>query len=91
LLQRGGQHHRIGGQHHRILQFTLCEVMNWLPPQFHSRTQRKSVAVEFYPYGNASRVVQSQVYKNHKYDAKGNLLSYTYGDGVLQKTTWLCK
>lgn len=73
------------------LEFTQCEVMNWLPPQFHGHTQRKSVAVMFYPYGNGASVVQSQVYKNHKYDAKGNLLSYTYGDAVLQKTTWLCK
>jgi hypothetical protein len=74
------------------IEYTLCEVMQWLVPGFLTPDrQRSCVSVEFYPYGNATKVVQSQVYKNHKYDSKGNLLSYTYADNVLQKTTWLCK
>lgn len=73
------------------LEFSLLEVMGWLPTNLFPNGIRRSVAVEFYPYANSTRVVQSQLYRNHKYDAKGNLISYTYADNVLQKTTWLCK
>lgn len=68
--------------------YSLLEVMQWLPPSKH---QRKTAAGIFYPYNNGYKVVQSQVYKNQKFDSKGNLLSYTYADNVLQKTTWFCK
>lgn len=74
------------------LEYTLCEAMQWLQKDFQSPPgERTSVAVEFYPYNTSYKVVQSQIYKNHKYDTNGNLLSYTYGDNVLQKTTWVCK
>jgi hypothetical protein len=73
------------------LEYSLCEVMQWLNGFQTLLGERTSVAVEFYPYNTSYKVVQSQVYKSHKYDAKNNLLSYTYGDNVLQKTTWLCK
>lgn len=70
------------------LEYTLCEAMGWV---WFENGERKSVAVEFYPYGTSYKVVQSQVYKSHKYDSKGYMLSYTYGDNVLQKTNWICK
>lgn len=73
------------------LEYTLLEVMQWLPSGYKPFQERTSVSVEFYPYNTAHKVVQSQVYKNHQYDAKRNLLSYTYGDNVKQKTTWYCK
>lgn len=68
--------------------FSLLEVMQWLPPSTH---QRKGVTGTFYPYNNSYKVAQSQTYKNHKFDSKGNLLSYTYADNAPQKTTWFCK
>lgn len=70
------------------LEYTICEAMGWLGFQ---TGQRASVSVEFYPYNNATKVTQSQVYKNHIYNTTGSLLSYTYGDNILQKTTWICK
>lgn len=73
------------------LEYTLLEVMQWLPSWYRPFVERSGVAVEFYPYNDGQKVVQSQVYKNHQYDAKGNMLSFTYGDNVLQKTTWYCK
>lgn len=76
------------------MEYTLCEVMNWigfgaLDGQGYDG-ERNFVEVRFYPYNTSSLAVQSQTYQNHKYGG-GNLLSYTYGDGVLQKTTWVCK
>lgn len=70
--------------------FNLLEVMQWIPP---SKNERKTVVMAspnfaLSPYQNT---VQGQSYLNHKYDATGNLLSYTYKDNVLQKTTWICK
>lgn len=73
------------------LEYTLCEVMGWIG--WHGLDggfERSSVAVEFHPYNTSYKVVQSQLYKNHRY-AGLNLLSYTYGDNILQKTTWICK
>lgn len=70
------------------LEYTICEAMGWV---WFTTGERTNVAVSFYPYGTSYKVVQSQNYKNHKYDAKGNLLSYTYADGILQKNTWICK
>lgn len=72
------------------MEFTLVEVMGWLPPSFRPSARRSTVAVEFYTSPTA-KVVQSQVYKNQQYDAGGKLLSYTYADNILQKTTWVCK
>lgn len=73
------------------LEYTLCEVMGWVGWHgLDGGDERSSVEVSFHPYNTAYKVVQSQVYKNHRY-AGANLLSYTYGDNVLQKTTWLCK
>lgn len=68
--------------------YSLLEVMQWLPSTTH---QRKTAAGIFYPYNNGYKIVQSQTYKNQRFDGKGNLVSYTYGDNVLQKTTWYCK
>lgn len=70
------------------LEYTILEAMNWTSFKL---GQRATVSVEFYPNNTSYKVVQSQKYLNHKYDSKGNLLSYTYADNVLQKTTWLCK
>lgn len=72
------------------MEFTLVEVMGWLPPGFRQSSPRASVSVEFYT-SPTTKIVQSQVYKNQKYDAGAKLLSYTYGDNILQKTTWVCK
>lgn len=72
------------------MEYTLVEVMGWLPSGFYPKKQRTSVAVEFYT-SPTNKVVQSQIYKNHKYDASGKLMSYTYADNILQKTTWICK
>lgn len=82
--------------------FSLLEVMQWAPGR--PRNPRKSVSVSivkkihmdnqgnviYGPDGNPiiERVYQSQKYLNHKYDVNGNLISYSYGDGVLQKTIW---
>lgn len=69
-------------------EYSLLEVMQWLPQATH---QRKTVSGTFY-YGAAqTKVVQSQTYKNYKFDTKGNEISVTYADNVLQKTTWFCK
>jgi hypothetical protein len=68
-------------------EFSLLEVMQWTPQPFH---QRKGVAGVFY-LANNTKVVQSQVYKNYQFDAKGNQISVTYGDNVPQRTTWYCK
>jgi hypothetical protein len=80
--------------------YSMAEIMQWIPQSTH---QRISVAAEFYPYPIANsdccgspclpgpKVLQTQYYKNHKFDLKGNLISYTYADNVLQKTTWFCK
>lgn len=69
-------------------EYSLLEVMQWLPQSNH---QRKSVSVAFWLPNTTERVVQSQVYKNYQFDARGNQTSVTYGDNVPQKTTWYCK
>ena len=78
----GGRYNYIPTQYAISFEFSLLEVMQWLPPE---KNPRKGVSVQFYPYGNSTFVKQSQVYKNHAYDAKKNLISYTYGDNTLQK------
>jgi len=65
---------------------SLVEVMQWFPPGTHAR---KSAGGTF-PV-NGVYVNQDQVYKNYQFDAKGNQISVTYGDNVLQKTTWHCQ
>lgn len=76
-------------------EYSLLEVMQWLPQSNH---QRKSVAASFFPYAiptypfnTGEKIVQSQVYKNFQFDSKGNQTSVTYGDNVPQRTTWYCK
>ncbi len=76
------------------LEYTICEIMGWVGfglDGIGSGSERTSVEVRFYPYSTSYLAVQSQHYRNHKYDGRGNLLSYTYSDGVLQKTSWVCK
>lgn len=81
--------------------YSIAELMQWIPQSTHERI---SVAAEFYPhpvscpdccgggvYNPGPKVLQTRYYKNHKFDFKGNLISYTYEDNVLQKTTWFCK
>jgi len=65
-------------------EYSLLEVMQWLPQPTH---QRKTGAGTFY-LPNGTKIVQGQVYQNYKFDANGNQTSLTYGDNVLQKTTW---
>lgn len=72
-------------------EFSLLEVMQWIPQPNH---ERKNVSVAFYPCPTCTnppqKVVQSQVYKNYVFDSNGNQTSVSYGDNVLQKTTWSC-
>jgi hypothetical protein len=66
--------------------YGFLEAMQWVPmPKY----ERVSVALTV-PSGTSS-VLQVQKYINHKYDLDKKLLSYTYLDNVLQKTTWVCK
>jgi len=65
-------------------EFSLLEVMQWVPQPTH---QRKTGAGVFM-LPNHTIVTQSQVYQNYKFDANGNQTSLTYGDNILQKTTW---
>ncbi|HTE31570.1 MAG TPA: hypothetical protein VK666_14410 [Chryseolinea sp.] len=67
-------------------EYSLLEVMQWLPQNTH---QRKSAGGSFLV--NGVYVNQDQVYKNYMFDAQGNQISLTYGDNVLQKTTWHCQ
>lgn len=76
-------------------EYSLLEVMQWLPPSTHLR---KTTSGTFYPYptstypfNTGTKIVQSQTYYNQSFDAKGNMTSYTYADHVLQKTSWFCK
>lgn len=69
-------------------EYSLLEVMQWLPQSNH---QRKSVAATFWLPNTNDKITQSQVYKNYQFDAKGNMTSVTYGDNVPQRTTWYCK
>lgn len=66
--------------------YSLCEVMQWLPQSTH---QRKTAGGTFAV--NGQWVNQDQVYKNFQFDSKGNQTSATYGDNILQKTTWSCQ
>lgn len=69
-------------------EYSLLEVMQWLPQSNH---QRKSVAATFWLPNTNDKITQSQVYKNYQFDEKGNMTSVTYGDNVPQRTTWYCK
>lgn len=74
--------------------YSLLEVMQWAPAKM--RNPRKSVTLaisspipgEIEGYPTPHHIYQGQKYLNHRYDVNGNLTSYTYGDGVLQKITW---
>jgi hypothetical protein len=87
----GGRYNYQPSQYAICQEYSLLEVMQWLPPE---KNPRASVSIQFYPFSpftNTTFVKQSQIYKNQVYDAAKNLLSYTYGDNVLQKTTWYCR
>lgn len=64
-------------------EYSLCEVMQWIAPGTH---QRKSAGGTFKV--NGKWVTQDQIYNNFTFDAYGNETSLTYGDNILQKTTW---
>lgn len=74
--------------------YSFLELMEWVPKSIH---ERKSVGfkidADFSSYSSTNKFIlqQGQSYYNNKYDASGNLLSYTYADNVLQRTTWVCK
>ena len=68
-------------------EYSLLEVMQWRPQPTH---QRKSVAGVFW-YHNINWVEQKQSYKNYRFDNKGNQISVTYSDNILQKTSWSCQ
>ena len=69
--------------------FSLVEVMQWLPKATY---QRKTAGGRFrenpFLQFQDQFVYQDQVYKNFQFDANGNQKSLTYGDNILQKTTW---
>lgn len=65
-------------------EFSVMEVMQWIPQPTHARKSGSGI----FMLPNGTRVVQSQTYKNYQFDANGNQISVTYGDNVLQKTTW---
>ena len=76
-------------------EFSLLEVMQWVPQAKH---QRKGVLVKFFPYitttypfNTGQEVTQGQVYKHYGFDAKGNHVYLTYADNIPQRTTWVCK
>jgi hypothetical protein len=69
-------------------EYSLLEVMQWLPQPTHLR---KSISGEFYPFYSTFKVVQTQYYKNYVFNSNKNLVSYSYADNVRQKTTWFCK
>ena len=64
-------------------EFSLLEVMQWVPQPTHAR---KSAGGIFKV--NGVKVYQDQVYKNYMFDVNGNQKSLTYGDNILQKTSW---
>jgi hypothetical protein len=76
------------------LEYTICEIMGWIGLDGLDGNgagyERTRVEVRFHPYNTSSMAIQSQVYKNQRYSGT-NLVSYTYGDGVLQKTSWQCR
>ena len=87
----GGRYNYQPSQYGVTYEYSLLEVMQWVPA---GNNPRSGVSVSFISTSDelgVYRRTQSQVYKNLKYDAKKNLVSYTYGDNVLQKTTWYCK
>ncbi len=73
--------------------FSLLEVMQWVPMQVNER-KSVSLKVDFIDWSGGTEhsvnrtIVQGQRYYNHKYDANGNLIYYTYGDNVAQKIAW---
>ncbi len=76
------------------LEYTLLEVMQWLPSMYRPDIERAGVSVEFYYPHNENtyyKAVQTRQYKNYEYDSIGNLLSFTYEDNVAQQTTWICR
>jgi len=89
---RSGDRYNYSPTEYAIAQeYSLLEVMHWVPT---SKNPRTSVAVHFLGVdssGNLYDVTQKQNYQNHVYDSDKNLVSYTYDDNVLQKTTWFCK
>jgi hypothetical protein len=95
---RSGDRYNYSPTEYAISQeYSLLEVMQWVPT---SKNPRTSVAVHFLGIdssgnpessGGFYEVTQQQNYKNHIYDSNKNLVSYTYDDNVLQKTTWFCK
>ena len=95
-IPRGSKNYSYVPSQNLICQeFSLLEVMQWLPQSTH---QRKTTSGTFYPYptstypfNTGTKIVQSQTYYNQLFDAKGNMTSYTYADRVIQKTTWFCK
>jgi hypothetical protein len=76
------------------LEYTICEIMGWIGLDGLDGNgagyERTGVEVRFHPYNTSTMAIQSQVYKNHRYSGT-NLVSYTYGDGVLQQTSWQCR
>lgn len=87
-LQRGSKNYSFIPSQNLISQeYSLLEVMQWVPQPTH---QRNGVAGVFF-LPNGTKVVQSQVYKNYQFDSEGNQTSVTYGDNVPQRTTWYCK
>ena len=89
---RSGDRYNYAPTQYAVAQeYSLLEVMQWVPT---SKNPRTSVAVHFLGVdssGNLYKATQTQNYKNHVYDSNKNLISYTYDDNVLQKTTWFCK
>ena len=64
-------------------EFSLLEVMQWLPQSTHERISAGGTFTL-----NGRMINQNQVYQNYRFDANGNQTSITYGDNILQKTTW---
>jgi hypothetical protein len=67
-------------------EFSLMEVMQWLPRETHQRAGASGVFIMENP--QQTQITQSQIYRNFKFDVNGNQTSLTYGDNVLQRTSW---
>lgn len=68
-------------------EYSLLEVMQWVPQPTHQRTTVAGV----FRLPNNTWLKQRQYYHNYQFDAKGNQISVTYGDNIPQRTTWFCK
>jgi hypothetical protein len=87
LIPRGNKNYSFIPSQNLISQeYSLLEVMQWLPLGTH---QRKAAGGTFKVDGQW--VNQDQVYKNFQFDANGNQTSVTYGDDIVQRTTWHCQ